>query len=85
MTEEQYIGTQKGVEKVTKTPDIKDRQKAIDSILKRYPISKNDELKNKMLEMQIKKMEKELDSDTSTEDKLAEYFKKLDDVVNNDE
>ena len=39
MTEELYIPTENGVERVEKTPDIKDRQKALESILKRYPIN----------------------------------------------
>lgn len=82
MTEEQYIGTQMGVEKVVKHPDIKDRQKAIESILKRYPFSKNEELKDRMLELQIAKMEKELQEDKSTEDKMQEFFEKLDGEMN---
>ena len=77
MTEELYIPTENGVERVEKTPDIKDRQKALESILKRYPINENDQLKNKMLEMQIKKLEKELQDENTTEDKLKEYFQAL--------
>lgn len=53
MTEELYIPTEMGIEKILKKPDIKDRQKAIESILKRYPINKNDELKDKKLQAEI--------------------------------
>jgi len=59
MTEELYLTTENGIEKIIKKPDIKDRQKAIESILKRYPINKAEELKDKLLETQIKKLEAE--------------------------
>lgn len=59
MTEELYIPTETGIEKVIKTPDIKDRQKAIDSILKRYPMNKQDELKDELLQAQINKLKAE--------------------------
>ena len=78
MIEEQFIATVDGLEHVEKTPDIKDRQKAIDSLLKRYPISKYEELRNEMVETQIKKLNKELDQDVKTEDKLIEFFDLLD-------
>src|SRR5690554_2335860 len=50
MTEELYIPTEMGIERIEKKPDIKDRQKAIESILKRYPTNRHDELKEKLLE-----------------------------------
>ncbi|HSH24286.1 MAG TPA: terminase small subunit, partial [Massilibacterium sp.] len=56
MTEELYIPTEMGVERVVKKPDIKDRQKAIDSILKRYPTHKHDELKEQLMQAQINKI-----------------------------
>lgn len=77
ITEELYIPTDKGVQRIEKLPDIRDRQKAIDSILKRYPISKHEELRNQMLEMQIKKLEKDINTESSVEDKLKEYFEAL--------
>lgn len=63
MTEELYIPTETGIERIEKKPDIKDRQKAIESILKRYPTNRHDELKDKLLEAQIKKIEKDIDND----------------------
>lgn len=59
MTEELYMPTETGVEKIIKKPDIKDRQKAIDSILKRYPTHKHDELKEQLMQAQINKIKAE--------------------------
>lgn len=84
MTEELYIPTELGLERVEKTPDIKDRQKAIDSLLKRYPMNESERLKNKMLLTQIQKLEKELQSEDSTEDKLAELIKQNREVLGHD-
>lgn len=61
MTEELYIPTENGIERIEKKPDIKDRQKAIESILKRYPTNRHDELKEKLLEAQIDKTKAETD------------------------
>lgn len=58
MTEELHIPTEMGVKKIVKTPDIRDRQKAIDSILKRYPV-KSEELKDELLKAQIAKTQAE--------------------------
>jgi len=59
MTEELYIPTETGIERIEKKPDIKDRQKAIDSILKRYPTHKHDELKEQLMQAQINKIKAE--------------------------
>lgn len=53
MTEELYIPTESGIERIEKKPDIRDRQKAIESLLKRYHLSKNDELKDDKLQAEI--------------------------------
>lgn len=52
-----------GYEVIEKPPDINQRKDAAKELLKRYPINKNDELKDKLLESQIRKLEKEIDSD----------------------
>lgn len=77
VTEELYIPTEKGVQRIEKLPDIRDRQRAIEALLKRYPISKHEDLRNQMLEMQIKKLEKDVNTESSVEDKLKEYFTAL--------
>lgn len=77
ITEELYIPTEQGVQRIEKIPDIRDRQRAVESLLKRYPISKHEDLRNQMLEVQIKKIEKDISTDSSVEDKLKEYFEAL--------
>lgn len=71
-----------GYEVIEKAPDLNTRKDAAKEILKRYPMNRHDELKSKMLETQIRKLEKELDTDSTTEDKLQEYFNKLDGAFN---
>lgn len=61
MTEEVIVPTETGYKKVTKTPDIKERLKAIEAILKRYPTNRQEELKDKLLEEQIKKLQAEVE------------------------
>lgn len=56
MTEEVVVSFLDGYEKVEKTPDIKERLKAIESILRRFTVSRNDELKDELLEAQIEKV-----------------------------
>lgn len=87
MTEEVIVTFMDGYEKVEKTPDIKERLKAIEQILKRFVINENDELRNKLLEAQIEKTKaetekykRESESIASTEDKLKEYFEALGDA-----
>lgn len=57
--EEVVISFMGGYEKVKKKPDIKDRLKALESLLKRYPANRHDELKDKLLEAQINKTKAE--------------------------
>lgn len=59
LKEEIYIPTDSGVKHIWKIPDIKDRQKAVESILKRYPMHKKDELQEKLLQAQIEKLKAE--------------------------
>lgn len=59
MMEEVYIPTETGVERIEKIPDIRDRQKALESLLKRYPVNEHEELKNEQLRQQIKKLRAE--------------------------
>jgi len=87
MTEEVIVTFMDGYEKVEKTPDIKERLKAIEAILKRFVISENEGLRNKLLEAQIEKTKaetekykRESESIASTEDKLKEYFEALGDA-----
>ena len=61
MTEEVVISFMDSYEKVEKAPDIKERLKAIEQILKRFVINENDELRNKLLEVQIDKTKAEID------------------------
>lgn len=61
MTEEVIVTFMDGYEKVEKAPDIKERLKAIEQILKRFVINENDELRNKLLEAQIDKTKAEID------------------------
>lgn len=76
LTEELYIPTEEGIERIEKTPDIKDRQKALESILKRYPMNKGDELRDKLLEAQIEKVKAEAErlSKDNTNDDLEEII-----------
>lgn len=76
--EEVVLSSPLGVEKVKKKPDIKDRQRAVEELLKRYTLGNTQRLKDQLLEAQIKKLLKEIESESSTEDKLKEYFDRLD-------
>lgn len=73
MTEEVYIPTETGVERIEKIPDIKDRQKAIESLLKRYPANEYEELKNEQLRKQIKKLEAETKNEESGANRVVFY------------
>lgn len=53
--EEVVVTSFDGVDKVEKIPDIRDRQRAAEELLKRYALGNNQELRNKLLEAQIKK------------------------------
>lgn len=70
MTEEIYIPTEEGVKRFDKTPDIKDRQKALESLLKRYPINREEELKEKLLEARIEKIKAETKNEETGENRV---------------
>src|SRR5699024_2665694 len=55
-TEEVVLASETGINKVNKKPDIKDRQRAAEELLKRYTLGDNQKLKDKLLEAQIKKV-----------------------------
>lgn len=57
--EEVVVSFADGYEKVKKSPDIKDRLKAIEALLKRFAVSRNEELRNQLLEAQIEKTKAE--------------------------
>ena len=61
MTEEVVVTFADGYRKVNKAPDIKERLKALEQILKRFAVSENDELRNRLLEAQIEKLRAETD------------------------
>lgn len=80
--EEVIVTFSDGYERVRKPPDIKDRLKALESILKRYPINRHDELKNTMLELQIEKTKVEIeklqkDDGSTQESEVAKMLRKL--------
>lgn len=60
MTEEVVVTFADGYKKVNKTPDIKERLKALEQILKRFAVSESDELRNRLLEAQIEKLRAEV-------------------------
>lgn len=86
MTEELYIPTETGIERIEKKPDIKDRHKAIESILKRYPMNKHDELKDQLMQAQINKTNAEIEklsnNDTDTTSEVANALRSLADGIN---
>lgn len=71
ITEEVVVTTFDSYEKVDKLPDIKDRQRAAEQILKRYAVSNHDKLRESMLKAQIDKVNaetKRIESDAGTGD-----------------
>lgn len=56
LQEEVVLSGFDGVEKVEKIPDIRDRQRAAEELLKRYTMGNNQDLRNSLLEAQIKKI-----------------------------
>lgn len=71
-----------GVSVVRLKPKIKDRTDAAKFITTITTTVERNRLQNLKLEQEILKLRKELEAETSTEDKLQEYFNKLDGVVN---
>lgn len=59
--EEVVVSSFEGAEKVEKIPDIRDRQRAAEELLKRYSLSDNDKLRNEMMRAQIDKTKAEID------------------------
>ncbi len=66
------------VEVIRLKPKIKDRTDAAKFITSITSVVERNRLQNMKLEQEIKKLEKELETESSTEDKLKEYFDKLD-------
>lgn len=69
------------VEVVRLKPKIKDRTEAAKFITTITSTIEKNKLQNIKLQSEIKKLEKELQNDDSTEDKLREYFNVLRDVI----
>lgn len=61
MTEEVVVSTPMGAQKVIKTPDIRERQRAITELLKRHMAGVSDELKEELLKVQVEKMKAEVE------------------------
>jgi len=59
--EEVVLATESGVKKVKKIPDIRDRQRAAEELLKRYAVSQSDKLQEDMLKARIDKTKAETD------------------------
>lgn len=71
-------GDIENVEVVELHPKIKDRMDAAKFITNITSVVERNKLQNIKLEQEIKKLKKEIETETSTEDKLKEYFEKLD-------
>lgn len=65
ITEEVVVSTFEGTEKVSKIPDIKDRQRAAEELLKRHNVSESDKLKDEMLKARIDKIKAETKNEES--------------------
>lgn len=87
ITEEVVVSTFEGVDKVEKIPDIRDRQRAAEEILKRYTVSDADKLREDMLKAQIDKIRAETQrlkgdkKDTSMLDALVEGRKQYEQMM----
>jgi len=71
-------GDTEDVEIVRLKPKIRDKTDAAKFITSITSVVERNRLQNMKLEQEIKKLEKELETESSTEDKLKEYFDKLD-------
>lgn len=65
-------------------PKIKDRTDAARFITTLTSTVERNRLQNQKLEQEIKKLKKELEAGSSTEDKLEEYFERLDGEFNDE-
>jgi len=87
IVEEVVVSTFDGVDKVEKIPDIRDRQRAAEEILKRYTVSDADKLREDMLKAQIDKIRTETQrlkgdkKDTSMLDALVEGRKQYEQMM----
>lgn len=70
--EEVIVSFEGGYERLEKPPDIKDRIKAVESLLKRYPMNRYDELKEHLLEAQIEKVKAETNRINNKDDSEKE-------------
>jgi phage terminase small subunit len=59
ITEEVVLSSETGISKVDKIPDIRDRQRAAEELLKRYTLGDNQKLRDEMLKAQIEKVKRE--------------------------
>lgn len=71
ITEEVVVSTLDGTEKVEKIPDIKDRQRAAEEMLKRYNVSKSDELQDELLKARIDKLKAETKNEETGESRVV--------------
>src|SRR5690625_2736276 len=87
IVEQVVVSTLDGVEKVDKIPDIRDRQRAAEEILKRYAVSESDKLREEMMRVQIDKIKTETQrlkgdkKDTSMLDALVEGRKQYEQMM----
>lgn len=71
ITEEVVVSGFDGVEKVEKKADIRDRQRAAEEMIRILSIGNNQDLKNKLLEAQIKKILAETKNEESGVTKIT--------------
>src|SRR5699024_9459703 len=69
--EEVVVSTFEGTEKVEKIPDVRDRQRAEEELLKRYNVSESDRLKDKLLEARIDKLKAETKNEETGESRVV--------------
>lgn len=79
--EHAFVTESEGIQVVRLRPKIKDKTDAAKFILSLASVVEKNRLQNIKLEQEIKKLRKELESESSTEDKLKEYFDILDGEV----
>lgn len=79
ITDKQPIFVGEGIQELVEVPAPTNvRLRAIESMLKRYDAAGRDGLLNKKLELEIQKLEKELQSEETTEDKLSQLIDSVD-------
>lgn len=83
MEEAVFMTSGLGVEEVTKKADINQRKDALKEILKRHPFAVDkeiNELKREKLRLENLKLEQDVTPSETTENKLLDYFKALQEV-----